>query len=128
MARTSLLAYLSVPAFVALGSFVLALTQEPLSWPMLLAYVLGGFLFYAAPYFLWAIISTIGKFPGTEIHAGFIAACVALAAVLTLSFVARDASGLPIQWVLYWPLALLLQVAMAGVSALYRRGRSHVDA
>jgi hypothetical protein len=123
MPRTTFIAYLSIPAFLAIGAFVLALAREPLGWQMFMAYIVEGFLFYAAPYLLWAIISTLGKFSRAMVHAGFIAACIALAAILGLSFLVRDASGLPIQWVLYWPLALLLQGAMGGASAMYRRAR-----
>ena len=123
MARTALISYLSFPALVAVGAFSFALKHEPLSAQMLLAYVFGGFLFYAAPHLLWAVISTLGKFSGIVLHAGFVAACIALAAVLLLSLVARDSSGLPVQWLLYWPFALLLQAALVGSSALYRRSR-----
>ena len=128
MARTALIAYLSIPALLAAGTFASALRYEPFGPQMLLAYVVGGFLFYAAPHLLWGIVAALCKFSGAVKHAGFIAACLALAAIAVMSFVVHDPSGLPIQWLLYWPLALVLQVGMAGASALYLHRRRSVGA
>jgi hypothetical protein len=126
--RTSSLAYLCFPAVVAAGAFASALQEQPFGVEMFVAYLLGGGLFYAAPQLLWAAIAHIGKYSGLVWHAGFLAASVALALLLLVSLTSRDPSGLPVQWLAYWPLAVVLQAIVVGASALFARGRSKVGA
>ena len=120
MKRSLLVRYLIAPALLALVGFAIALSREPLEHEMVVS-LLGGFLFYAAPYLLWSVIAGIGRFSQAAWHAGFVAASVALIAIAILSLLARDPSGLPLQWMLYWPLAIILQFVLAGGTALYRR-------
>jgi hypothetical protein len=121
MKRTSLVAHLSIPAVVTLGAFTVALKREPFGLEMFSTYVLGGYLFYAAPHLLWAVVSSLAKFSSAVWHAGFIASSVALVAIASLWLAPSDPSGLPMQWLLYWPLAIVLQLSVAGCTAVYRR-------
>jgi len=91
---------------------------------MLVAYVLGGYLFYAAPYLLWAVVAGLASFSNAVWHAGFIASSIALAAIAMLWLSPGDPSGLPIQWMLYWPLAIVLQVLAAAFTAVYKRAHA----
>jgi hypothetical protein len=124
MKRTSLVAYLCIPALVTIGTFAVALGREPLGMEMFMAYVIKGYLFYAAPHLLWAVIAALAKFSNTVFHAGFIASSIALAAIASLWLFPGDSSGLPMQWLLYWPLAIALQFGIAGLTALYRRTKT----
>lgn len=121
MKRASLAVHLSIPALVTLGTFAVALRRDPFGREMFTTYVLGGYLFYAAPHLLWAIVAAISKFSGAVWHAGFVASSIALGAVASLWLGPRDPSGLPIQWMLYWPLAVVLQLVIAGGTAVFRR-------
>jgi hypothetical protein len=95
---------------------------------MFLSGMLGGFLFYAAPFLAWALVVSLADFSRPVSHAGFIAAAVALVALTVLSLLAHEPSGLPIQWLIYWPLAIVLQVLSVSTTALYVRWRSKVGA
>ena len=124
MKRTTMLAYLGIPTALALGVFTYALRHESFSANMLSGTLLSGLLFYATPYFAWAIVAALGKFSSTVSHSGFIAATVALVAICAFWFLPRDPSGLPLQWMMYWPLALVLQIVVPGAVALYKRAEA----
>ena len=115
----TLVGYLSAPALLAVSVFVSALGREPFGIEMFVAYIVGGFLFYAAPLLLWAIVATLGKFSRVVYHSGFVASCLALVVLAVFSLFFHDPSGLPMQWLLYWPVAIILQVIFAGSCALY---------
>jgi hypothetical protein len=121
MKLTSLVAHLSIPAVVTLGTFAVALRREPFGVEMFSTYVLGGYLFYAAPHLLWAAVASLAKFSSAVWHAGFVASSIALAAIASFWLFPGDPSGLPMQWLLYWPLAIVLQLSVAGCTAIYRR-------
>lgn len=123
MKRASLIVHLSIPAVVTLGAFAVAARREPFGVEMFSAYVLGGYLFYAAPHLLWAVVAALAKASRAVWHAGFIASSIALAAIASLWLGPQDPSGLPLQWMLYWPLAIVLQLVIAGGTAVYRRAR-----
>jgi hypothetical protein len=91
---------------------------------MLAAVVLGGYFFYAAPHLLWVFIGAAVRFSNAIWHAGLIAASLALAAIAALWLGPGDPSGLPMQWLVYWPLAVVLQIVSAALTALYRRARA----
>jgi hypothetical protein len=124
MKRTTVAAYLGIPALLTLGTFLVALQREGFGLEMFAAVVLGGYFFYAAPYLLWIVVSALVKFSNALWHAGLIAASVAMVAIAAFWLSPADPSGLPIQWLLYWPLAAILQVVLAGLTALYRRARA----
>ena len=122
--KPALLAFhLSIPALVTLGAFSVALRREPFGMETFAAYFLGGYLFYAAPHLLWAVIAALAKFSGTVWHAGFVASSIALAVIASFWLGPREPSGLPIQWMLYWPLAAILQLVIAGGTVIYCRAK-----
>lgn len=102
----------------------MALNRAPFGMDMFATYVLGGYLFYAAPHLLWAIVAALARSTNIVWHAGFIASSIALAAISVLWFFPGDPSGLPLQWMLYWPLAIVLQVVGVGIAVLYRRTKA----
>jgi hypothetical protein len=107
--RAHVLAYISVPALWALYGLVLGLRREPLTLEALASYLVGGYVFYAVPYIAWAIIAAVIKPIIWAWHAGFIAASSALVLISALSLLGRhDPSGLPYEWLIYWPLAGIL--------------------
>jgi len=124
MKRAAVAAYLGIPALLTLGIFVVALRREAFSLEMFAAAVVDGYFFYAAPHLLWISIAWLVKFSKALWHAGLIAASVALGAIAALWLTPGDPSGLPMQWLLYWPLALILQVVFAALTAFYRRLRA----
>jgi hypothetical protein len=127
MKRAHLLAHLSLPVFVALLGLVLSLRREPLTGELLLSHLAWGLLFYAAPHLLWAALSAAARPVSVVRHAGFVASSSALLLVDALSFWGpRDPSGLPYQWLAYWPLAGLLLVVV--VVGWLLAGRPHADA
>ena len=116
-----LLLYLTIPALVATSAFVAALHFEPFGFGMFAVYGVLGFFYYAAPYLLWAFIAAFSKASGAICHAGFIAATIALVTIVSVSFTgAHEPSGLPLQWVAYWPSALVLQALLIAVTAAAR--------
>ena len=131
MKRTQLTAHFCIPAIFTLGVFAVVLKREPFAMEMFFNYVFGGYLFYAAPYFLWAIVSSLAKCRSAIWHAGLVASSIALAAIASLWLGPRDPTGLPIQWMLYWPLAIVLQFLAASSTAIYCRTRktpnSHIN-
>jgi cation transport ATPase len=123
MTRAALIGHISIPALVTLGAFAVAVRREPFGMEMFSAYVLGGYLFYAAPHLLWAVAAAVAKASRAVWHAGFIASSIALAAVASLWLGPQDPSGLPLQWMLYWPLALILLFVFVGGTAIYQRAK-----
>lgn len=126
MKRAHLLVHLSFPVAFALVGLILALRQEPLTGELVFVHLAWGFLFYAAPHLLWAVVSNAVKPALVVWHAGFIASSCALVLVAAVSvWGPRDPSGLPYQWFLYWPLAGLLLVIV--VISWLLTGRRHAS-
>ena len=116
MKRAHLIAHLSFPVLFSLVGLILTLRWEPLTGELLLTKLAWGFLFYAAPHFLWAALSAAIKPVLVVWHSGFLVSSCALLLVGTWSvWGPRDPSGLPYQWFVYWPLSgLLLLVVVVG--------------
>jgi hypothetical protein len=93
---------------------------------MLVAHVVGGGLFYAAPHLVWALVAAAARPTPWIWHAGFVVSSLALAFISAMAFLVHDPSGLPYQWLAYWPLAgvLLLAVVVVWLVA----GRPHAGA
>ncbi len=123
MKATIVAAHFSVPALITAGSFAAAVSREPVRTEMFVAYVLWGFLFYAAPHILWTVIAAVGKFSAPVWHSGYIASSIALVAVAAFWLGHGDSSGLPIQWILYWPLAIVLMAVLPSVVSLLLKRR-----
>lgn len=109
-----LAAHFCVPSLIAAGTYAVAASRESSGPEMLVASVLWGFLFYAAPHLVWTMIAAAGKFSTPVWHAGFIA---------SFWLGSGDSSGLPIQWMLYWPLAIVLMAVVPSVVSLVRKRR-----
>lgn len=127
MRRTHLVGHFCVPALCALIGLYFALRREPLSGEMLLTHLGGGFLFYAAPHLAWAVAGATAKPTLLAWHAGFVASSCALLFIGAMSIWGpRDPSGLPYQWLFYWPLAGILLVFV--VVGWLLAGRPHAGA
>ena len=70
--------------------------------------LLYGVLFYGAPYFLLALFFWPLKASNKIVHAGFIGVSLTLFIIASLWVLPPDSSGLPIQWMAYWPLSAIL--------------------
>ncbi len=127
MSRFALAVHLSVPAALTLGVLVDGVGREPLRVQEFVAYSVGSYLFYAAPHLLWAVVAKVAKASRAVWHAGFIGSSLGLAVTASVWFGPQDPSGLPVQWMLYWPLAAILQLVMAGGAAVYRRAKRTED-
>ena len=117
------LAYISLPTLFAVAGFIRALNRDSFSLEVLTV-LLYGFLFYAAPHLLWAVIIAVSKPSCLVVHSGFIASTLALTLIASFWFFPPDPSGLPMQWMLYWPLAIILLIFVAGGTAVYVRTKA----
>jgi hypothetical protein len=114
--RFHLVAYLFVPLLWATFGLVLDLRREPLTLEAVLTVLGGGYLFYAAPFVVWAIIAAMVRPVKWAWHSGFISALCALVFISGLSIWGpRDPSGLPYEWLVYWPLAAIMMVTVLAV-------------
>ena len=78
-----------------------------------------GFLFYAAPHLLWFAVAAISRASSAVTHSGFLAANLVLVWIATYRLWGHaDPSGLPYQWIAYWPFALGLQLLTVIVVAV----------
>lgn len=127
MKRAQLLAHLSVPLLFALVALLLTLRTQPLTVELVTTHLVWGLLFYAAPHFIWAALGAALRPKLFVWHAGFASSSCALLLIGALSvWGARDPSGLPYQWLAYWPLVgLLLAVVVVG---WLLAGRPHAGA
>ena len=127
MKRAHLLAHLSVPLLFALVALLLSLRREPLTVELVATHLVWGLLFYAAPHLLWAALCALVKPKLLVWHAGFASSSCALLLIGALAVLGpRDPSGLPYQWLVYWPLdGLLLDVVVVG---WLLAGRPHAGA
>ncbi len=115
MKAITALTHLCVPALVTVAVIVVAARRETFDAAGFIGFALGSFLFYAAPHLWWLVIAKLLGGSSVLFHAGLTAASFALAAICAAWLFPADPSGLPLQWILYWPLAIALQVAVAVV-------------
>ncbi len=78
--------------------------------------VMNSAFFYCTPFIVWTLIQTVLKPRESVIHTGYIAITLALLIVASIWLLPPDSSGLPIQWMLYWPLSGILVVVSSGVT------------
>ncbi|WP_345552566.1 hypothetical protein [Microbulbifer aestuariivivens] len=112
--------YIALPILLALliAGYSLIKGQEILE--ILAQFVYGG-LFYSAPFLVFALLHILFKFPKIVAHSGYIAASLSLLVISSLWLLPPDQSGLPIQWMAYWPLSVILIVIFVGVSFSYKK-------
>ena len=102
---------LVIPIAVAAWSFwAIVRSDGNLSANTLSAGVFGLF-FYSAPHCVWAAVAALSRASSAVTNSGFIAANLVLVGIATYPLYGRtDPSGLPYEWVAYWPFALGLQL------------------
>lgn len=122
--RKAFVAHLCIPTAVTLVTSAVGIIREPFAIDVFLTFLMGGFLFYTGPHLIWAIVASVSAFSKMVWHAGFIAATVALLAASAFLLGPPDTSGLPMQWMLYWPLALTLMLVFPAIVSLVSRMRS----
>jgi hypothetical protein len=86
--------------------------------------ILGGALFYCAPHLCWLSFHLLVKPSYMVLHSGYIGATLALVLIASLWLLPPDQSGLPIQWLAYWPLSGILVILFSGVTYLFTKLRS----
>lgn len=84
----------------------------------------GGALFYGAPHLAWTFVHLGFKPTDLVVHSGYVGATLALALISSMWLLPGDPSGLPLQWMAYWPLGLMLMLVFAGCSAAIAKWRS----
>ena len=124
MKLKTIFAHISIPAVFAAGVFIYDLNKESFSLEMLASVLFGGFLFYAAPYLLWAAIVVLVKVSNLVAHSGFIAITISLLLIASFWLFPGEPSGLPMQWMLYWPLAIILLIFVTGGVTVYLRSKT----
>lgn len=107
-----LMAYLCLPAFFTVAGVV---GHETVDVAQLM-----NLFFYAAPHLLWLTVAVLARFSNALWHAGLIASSLALLAISALWLLPQDPSGLPLQWRLYLPLAIVLQIIAASFTVIVR--------
>jgi len=126
MKRAHQLAHVMFPLLFALVAIFMSLRWRPLSGELLITHLVWSFLFYAAPHFLWAGLSAALRPALMVWHSGFIASSALLLFVGALSvWGPRDPSGLPYQWLVYWPLSEVLFVVI--LVGWFLTGRPHAS-
>ena len=86
-----------------------------------LSRMLGGGFFYTLPFALWALPVKIAKLSNPVSHSGFIGCALSLALISSFWFLPPDPSGLPMQWMMYWPLSAILVLLGSIGTAVWRR-------
>ena len=114
------LRYITLPIFLALSIAAYSMVKE-LEVSEILIQLLYGGLFYCAPFLAFALLHISLKLPKIVAHSGYIAASLSLVAISSLWLLPPDPSGLPIQWMAYWPLSIILIVIFVGGSFAYRK-------
>lgn len=114
------LRYIALPIFLALAIAAHSLAKER-DVSEILMQLFYGCLFYCAPFMVFALLHISLKLPQVVAHSGYIAASLALVAISSVWLLPRDPSGLPIQWMAYWPLSAILIVIFVGGSFAYRK-------
>jgi hypothetical protein len=118
------LSYISIPLIFAVGVTTYAAKIKPLELLPLMELFGFGALFYCTPFFFMAFIQFCLKPASPVIHSGYLGASLSLVLIASLWFFPSDQSGLPVQWMAYWPLASLLIITFAGVSFVFCKYRS----
>jgi len=120
MEKKGIYAYMAIPIIFTLVVCTFAASRYSGDSAQLFKIIAGSFFFYSAPYFLWLVVIKIFKASNTLTHAGFIACTASLFLIASIWFLPPDPSGLPIQWMAYWPLSGALMFIFGGVVFVYK--------
>ena len=120
MKTLTILKYLAIPIFFTLGIEVDVAIIGGHRDVDSTRLVYGG-LFYSAPHLLWAAITASGKPSVPQAHSGFLACTLSLFLISLVWLLPQDPSGLPIQWIIYWPLSLVLIIVGAVATHIWQK-------
>ena len=85
------------------------------------SFLFYSILFYGAPFFIFSLLILMVK-PSTQIlHSGFFGISMALLLVSSIWLLPPDKSGLPIQWMIYWPLSAILGFIFITISFIIHK-------
>ena len=84
-----------------------------------LGLLISSTLFYCTPFFILSFIFSVSSAKSKYIHFGHIGATIALTLIASLWLLPRDPSGLPIQWMMYYPLSLILVLIFLGAAFIH---------
>ena len=122
--RSAVFMHLAVPAALTIWALGQGLQREPLGLELVVVQLVGSGLFFAAPHLLWLVVAARVCLVGTPWHAGLAVCSLALVFVAVSPLLGRgDPSGLPYHWVLYWPLAIVGQLAVGLATFIHGRVR-----
>lgn len=113
------LRYMTLPIFLALAIATYSLTNGQEASEILAQFFYGG-LFYCAPFLVLMLLQISFKPPNVVAHSSYIAASLSLVAISSVWLLPPEPSGLPLQWMVYWPLSVIL----IGLSIAYRKYRN----
>ncbi|QSX38422.1 hypothetical protein [Shewanella sedimentimangrovi] len=113
--------YLTIPIIFGLLVAGYALITGNENQASFIGLFIYGVLFYGAPYFLHSMFMVLFKASNQAIHAGFIGITLALVLISSMWLLPQDPSGLPIQWMGYWPLSVILGLVFIGGSIAVRK-------
>ena len=113
--------YLTIPLLFSLLVTSYAMITGKHNQANYFGLLLYGVLFYGAPYFLLALFFWLLKASNKIVHAGFIGVSLALFIIASLWLLPPDPSGLPIQWMGYWPLSIFLGFVLIGGTIAYTK-------
>jgi uncharacterized membrane-anchored protein YitT (DUF2179 family) len=116
--------YLTIPLIFALLVASYAMLSGRHNQASFTGLAIYSVLFYGAPYFLLAVLMVVFRAPSKLVHAGFAGISLALLLIASIWLLPPDESGLPIQWMGYWPLSLIFCFVFIGGSFAAGKYRS----
>lgn len=84
-------------------------------------------LFYGAPFIIFALLILILRPTNQIVHSGFIGITTGLLLISSFWLLPPDVSGLPIQWVMYWPLSVILGVLCIAIRVIFNKYKKLAD-
>ncbi|KMT66441.1 hypothetical protein, partial [Catenovulum maritimum] len=115
--------YFSIPILLGICLSILSVLYKSFDFYSFLISIFGGTLFYCTPYIAWLIFTYFIKPANAVVHAGYIGSTLSLVLISSFWLLPQDPSGLPIQWMAYWPLSGILIMFCAVVTYVYIRVR-----
>lgn|GEM_PF-1922577 len=112
--------YFAIPVALTLGIECYVSVSRGVDAVDIGRFLSGGF-YYTLPFALWAMVVSVINLSNAVSHSGFIGCTLSLALVSAFWLFPPDPSGLPMQWMLYWPLSAVLVLLGAILTAIWRR-------